>query len=119
MVFIEGEGRHQATLFPVLLDLVPPDHICRVIDAFVARLAMSQLEFERAVIDAAVRALEIPNFYVAADAGYSSGKQGAEYEARGFELHIPAARAVHTSSGGAFIPEIISSTKPINSTILL
>lgn len=49
MGLIEGEGRHQATLFPVALDdLVPPDHMCRVIDDFVERLAMSQLGFERA-----------------------------------------------------------------------
>jgi transposase len=49
MRFIEGEGRHQATLFPVVLDdLVPPDHICRVIDTFVSRRAMSTLGFERA-----------------------------------------------------------------------
>ena len=49
MGFIQGEGRHQATLFPVVLDdLVPPDHMCRVIDAFVARLVMSQLGFGRA-----------------------------------------------------------------------
>jgi transposase len=49
MGFIEGEGRHQATLFPVVLDdLMPPDHMCRVIDLFVERLAMSQLGFERA-----------------------------------------------------------------------
>jgi transposase len=49
MGFIEGAGRHQATLFPVILDdLIPPDHMCRVIDAFVERLPMSQLGFERA-----------------------------------------------------------------------
>ncbi len=49
MGFIEGEGRHQATLFPAVLDdLMPPDHMCRVIDLFVDRLAMSQLGFERA-----------------------------------------------------------------------
>jgi transposase len=48
MGFIEGEGRTQGTLFPVVLDdLVPEDHICRVIDAFVARLEMSELGFER------------------------------------------------------------------------
>ena len=48
MAYIEGEGRHQATLFPVLLDdIVPSDHMCRVIDAFVGRLVMSQLGFER------------------------------------------------------------------------
>jgi len=49
MGFIQGEGRTQGTLFPVVLDdLVPADHLCRVIDAFVGRLEMSQLGFERA-----------------------------------------------------------------------
>ena len=54
------------------------------------------------MIDAAAKALEVPTFHVAANAGYSNVKQAAECEARGFELHILAARAVHTSSGGAF-----------------
>lgn len=49
MGYIEGEGRSQGTLFPVVLDdLVPVDHVCRVIDAFVDGLAMSELGFERA-----------------------------------------------------------------------
>ena len=49
MGFIQGEGRTQGTLFPVILDeLIPQDHICRVIDAFVDRLDMAGLEFERA-----------------------------------------------------------------------
>lgn len=49
MSYIQGEGRSQGTLFPVLLDdLVPADHVCRVIDAFVAGLRMSELGFERA-----------------------------------------------------------------------
>jgi transposase len=49
MGYIQGEGRNQATLFPVILDdFVPADHICRVIDAFVEKLAMSELGFERA-----------------------------------------------------------------------
>jgi transposase len=49
MGYIQGEGRSQGTLFPVVLDdLVPADHVCRVIDAFVAGLAMSELGFERA-----------------------------------------------------------------------
>ncbi len=49
MAYIQGEGRHQGTLFPATLeDLVPADHVCRVIDAFVAILAMSELGFERA-----------------------------------------------------------------------
>src|ERR1700761_5810127 len=48
MGYIRGEGRDQGTLFPVVLDdLVPADHVCRVIDAFVDGLAMSELEFER------------------------------------------------------------------------
>jgi transposase len=49
MAYIQGEGRSQGSLFPVVLDdLVPDDHMCRVIDAFVARLALSELGFERA-----------------------------------------------------------------------
>jgi transposase len=49
MGFIEGQGRNQGTLFPVALDdLVPADHVCRVIDAFVDGLKMVDLRFERA-----------------------------------------------------------------------
>ena len=49
MGFVQGEGRTQGTLFPVCLEeLIPDDHVCRVIDAFVARLDMAGLGFERA-----------------------------------------------------------------------
>ena len=49
MGYIEGEERNQGTLFPVVLDdFVPADHMCRVIDAFVEKLVMSDLGFERA-----------------------------------------------------------------------
>jgi transposase len=49
MGYIGGEGRNQGTLFPVVLDdLVPSDHVCRVIDAFVDKLAMAELGLERA-----------------------------------------------------------------------
>lgn len=49
MAYIEGEGRNQGTLFPMVLDdLVPPDHMCRVIDAFVELLNMEKLGFKRA-----------------------------------------------------------------------
>ena len=49
MSYIQGEGRNQGTLFPVVLDdFVPADHVCRVIDAFVEKLVMSDLGFERA-----------------------------------------------------------------------
>src|ERR1700749_772117 len=48
MGYVLGEGRSQGTLFPVVLDdLIPTDHVCRVIDAFVEGLAMSELGFER------------------------------------------------------------------------
>jgi transposase len=47
--YIQGEGRNQGTFFPVVLDdFVPTDHVCRVIDAFVEKLMMSDLGFERA-----------------------------------------------------------------------
>src|SRR6202789_3821087 len=49
MGYTQGEGCGQGSLFPLVLDdLVSLDHMCRVIDAFVARLALSELGFERA-----------------------------------------------------------------------
>jgi transposase len=49
MGFVQGEGRTQGTLFPVCLEeLIPDDHVCRVIDAFVDRLDIAGLGFERA-----------------------------------------------------------------------
>lgn len=48
MGYILGAGRSQGTLFPVVLDdLIPVDHVCRVIDGFVEGLAMNELGFER------------------------------------------------------------------------
>jgi transposase len=47
MGYIQGEGRNQGTLFPVVLDdFVPAHHVCRVIDAFVELLVMSELGFD-------------------------------------------------------------------------
>jgi transposase len=49
MAYIWGEAREQATMFPVTLDeLIPADHMCRVIEAFVGRLEMAELGFVRA-----------------------------------------------------------------------
>jgi hypothetical protein len=48
MSYIQGEGRHQGTLFPALLDnLVPDDHVYRVTDIFVNGLKMTALGFDR------------------------------------------------------------------------
>jgi hypothetical protein len=36
MAYITGEAREQVTIFPVTLDeLIPEDHLCRVIEALV------------------------------------------------------------------------------------
>ena len=49
MGYIEGEGRNQGTLFPMVWDdFMPVDHLCRVIDAFVEKLTMSELGLEPA-----------------------------------------------------------------------
>jgi transposase len=49
MGFIEGDARTQGTLFLVTLEeLIPADHVCRVLDAFVDRLDMQKLGFQRA-----------------------------------------------------------------------
>ena len=49
MSYIRGQGRNQATLFPVVLDdLMPANHMCRVIDVFVNRISMGELGFDRA-----------------------------------------------------------------------
>src|SRR6202140_1090539 len=49
MGYIQGEAREQTTMFPVTLDeLIPADHLCRVIEAFAARLNLGRLGFVRA-----------------------------------------------------------------------
>src|ERR1700733_7226833 len=49
MAYIRGEAREQVTMFPVTLDeLIPEDHVCRGIEAFVGRLEMAKLGFVRA-----------------------------------------------------------------------
>lgn len=49
MAFIQGEARAQGTMFPVTLEeLIPQEHLCRVIEVFVERMDMVALSFERA-----------------------------------------------------------------------
>src|SRR2546426_4587908 len=49
MAYIKGEARSQHALFPTTLDdLIPEDHVCRVIEAFVCRLDVAKLGFVRA-----------------------------------------------------------------------
>jgi hypothetical protein len=44
MSYITGEARERVTMFPVTLDeLIPEDHVCRVIEAFVGRLAIGYM----------------------------------------------------------------------------
>jgi len=56
MGYITGEARGQVTMFPVTLDeLIPADHVCRVIEAYVDRLKVGELGFERAEPEATGR----------------------------------------------------------------
>jgi transposase len=49
MGFVTGQSRDQGSLFPVVLDdLVPQEHLVRVIDAFVSRLDLVGLGFGKA-----------------------------------------------------------------------
>lgn len=46
---VQGQSRDRGSLFPVSLDeLLGPEHVCRVIAAFVARLDLKALGFARA-----------------------------------------------------------------------
>jgi len=50
MAYIQGEGRNQGILFPVVLDdFVPADHLCRVIER--ARIRALPVESLREGID--------------------------------------------------------------------
>ncbi len=49
MSYIRGEDRYQGALFPVTLeDLIPEDHLVRVIEAYVSNLDLAALGFTRA-----------------------------------------------------------------------
>lgn len=49
MAYVRGEGRDRGSLFPVRLDeLIPEQHLVRVIDAFVERLDFGALCFDKA-----------------------------------------------------------------------
>jgi transposase len=48
LAYIQGEARGQQALFPSTLDeLIPAEHVCRVIEAFVSKLDMEGLGFVR------------------------------------------------------------------------
>lgn len=50
MAYIQGEPRSQTSLFPVSLeDLIPEDHLVRVIDTYVAKLDLVLLGFDKAL----------------------------------------------------------------------
>lgn len=49
MAFLHGEAREQTMMFPPTLEeFIPQEHVCRVIDGFVAGLKMVELGFVRA-----------------------------------------------------------------------
>jgi transposase len=50
MTYIQGESRSQTSLFPVSLDeLIPEDHLVRVIDSYVVKLNLVRLGFDKAI----------------------------------------------------------------------
>jgi transposase len=50
MAYIQGESRNQTSLFPVSIDeVIPEDHLVRVIDAYVSRLDLRVLGFDKAI----------------------------------------------------------------------
>lgn len=50
MAYIQGESRSQTSLFAVSLEeLIPEDHLVRVIDLYVAKLDLVQLGFDKAL----------------------------------------------------------------------
>lgn len=50
MAYIQGESRSQTSLFPVSLEeLIPEDHLVRVIDLYVNKLDLLQLGFDKAL----------------------------------------------------------------------
>ena len=56
MSHVQGQSRHQATLFPEALDdLIPADHPVRVVDAFVDHLDLAALGFSKVVAAATGR----------------------------------------------------------------
>ena len=56
MRYIKGESREQLTLLPEAVDdLIPADHLVRVIDGFVNKLDLAGLGFVRAIPQATGR----------------------------------------------------------------
>lgn len=50
MAYIQGQSRSQTSLFPVSLEeLIPEDHLVRVIDLYVAKLDLVRLGFDKAL----------------------------------------------------------------------
>ncbi|WP_426782722.1 IS1182 family transposase [Pseudomonas atacamensis] len=50
MAYIQGQSRSQTSLFPISLEeLIPEDHLVRVIDLYVAKLDLARLGFDKAL----------------------------------------------------------------------
>ena len=51
--YVKGAACHPGSVFPVSLDeLVPDDHVCRVIEAFVSHLDLAELDFRHSTVAA-------------------------------------------------------------------
>jgi hypothetical protein len=65
-------------------------------------LDASEIRCLKPMAEVARKALEVDNFQVVADAGYSNGEQVAHCEAAGIMPYVPVMRTVNNQGGGTY-----------------
>jgi hypothetical protein len=79
---------------------VDAEHALIVAHAVV--LDASDIRCLKPMAEAARKALEVDNFQVVADAGYSNGEQVAHCEGAGMMPYVPVMRTVNNQGGGTY-----------------